>query len=254
MFHYPGYFQSLSNCFEGVFTDSKNIILKDVRRTANCQENPEHFQKVYTVLMSFAKRNPEIGYLQGFNFIVNFFLLQNYSPEETFWVLVFIIEQLLHKQFYASFFPIFADIKFFKCMLYHLNYKIFKYVADQKLDLFFILHKWFLMHFMEINNPKLITWFLDYFFVEREIATLKATIVLFTFDQKKIVEKDNIEKLKEHFDKVIISFKNEKRFKSLFNKFYLSKELFEYARDLLIKKEESKFSNYFNRKMNSIKK
>ena len=117
-------------CFEGVFEESRNIILKDVRRTSNCQKDPEHFNNVYTVLMCFAKRNPEIGYLQGFNFIVDYFLSQDFSTEETFWILVFIIEDLLHKQFYASFFPIFADIKFFKCMLYHLNYKIFKFITD----------------------------------------------------------------------------------------------------------------------------
>ena len=239
MSHYPGYFESLLTCFEGVFKAAEDIILKDVRRTSNCQNNPEHFQKVYNVLLCFARRNPEIGYLQGFNFIVDFFLTQGFTSEETFWILVFIIEDLLHKQFYASFFPIFADIKFFKCMLYHLNHKVFKHIADQKLDMFFVLHKWFLLHFMEVSNPQLITWILDYFFVEREIATLKATIVMFTYKPKEIIQKKTIEELKDHFEEVIQQFQSEKKFKNFFNKFYLSKELFEYARELLIKKEES---------------
>jgi hypothetical protein len=209
-----------------------------VRRTANCQENPVHFENVQTVLTCFARRNPEIGYLQGFNFIVDFFLTNEYSPEETFWILVYIVEDLLHKQFYGSFFPIFADIKFFKCMLYHLNYKIFKHIVDKKLDLFFILHKWFLLHFMEVANKDLISWVIDYFFVEQEICTLKTTMVMFTTNPKEILKQNNIEELKNYFESVILSFKDEEKFKSIFNKFYLSKELFDYARDLLIKKEE----------------
>ena len=190
--------------------------------------------------MCFAKRNPEIGYLQGFNFIVDYFLTQDFSPEETFWLLVFIIEDLLHKQFYASFFPIFADIKFFKCMLYHLNYKIFKFITDNNFDLFFILHKWFLLHFMEVNNPQFITWFLDYFFVEREIATLKTTIVMFICMPKDILKCEDVDQLRKHFERVIMSFSEEHKYKTMFNKFYLSQELFEYARELLIKREESR--------------
>lgn len=239
MAHYPGYFDSLSRCFEGVFEDSRNIILKDVRRTANCQKDPVHFDRVYRILMSYAKRNPEIGYLQGFNFIVDFFLTQEFSTEETFWMLVFVIEDLLHKQYYASFFPMFADIKFFKYMLYHLDHKVFKYMADEGFDLFFILHKWFLLHFMDISNRSLTRWFLDYFFVEREIATLKATTVFFTSGSKDLIRSSNMNEIKEHFAKVISSFVSERKFKSVYNKFYLSKELFETARELLIKKEES---------------
>lgn len=239
MFHYPGYFDSLCACFEGDFEESRKIILKDVRRTANCQKDPVHFDRVFRVLMSYAKRNPEIGYLQGFNFMVDYFLTQEFSTEETFWVLVFVIEDLLHKQFYASFFPMFADIKFFKYMLYHVDHKIFKFVAEEGLDLFFILHKWFLLHFMDISNRQLTRWFLDYFFVEREIATLKATIVFFTCRPKELMRTSNMNDLKKHFEETIESFVNERKFKSVYNKFYLSKELFEYARDLLIKKEES---------------
>ena len=221
-----------------MFQSFEEIILKDVRRTANCLADPAHFKNVQTVLTCFARRNPEIGYLQGFNFIVDFFLSQGFAPEEAFWILVYIVEDLLHKQFYTSFFPIFADIKFFKCMLYHLNYKIFKHVVDRKLDLFFILHKWFLLHFMEIPNKALTSWVLDFFFVEHEICTLKTTLVMFTSNPKEILKQGNIEELKQYFDGVIESFSDEAQFKGLFKKFFLSKELFEYARELLIKKEE----------------
>jgi len=92
---------------------------------------------------------------------------------------------------------------------------------------------------MEVKNKKYITWFLDYFFVEREIATLKATIVMFICKPKEIVKCKDVEELRQHFEGVIETFSDERKFKIIFNKFYLSQELFEYARDLLIKKEES---------------
>lgn len=158
--------------------------MKDVRRTANCINSKTRFNQVKRVLMAFAKRNPEIGYLQGFNFMVDFLLDTGLTEEETFWVLVFLIEDLFHKQFYCSFFPLFADIKFFKCMIYHLNYKIFKQITSKQIDLFFILHKWFLLHFMDSSNRNFVLWLIDFLLIDREIATLKAAAVVFTHDPK----------------------------------------------------------------------
>jgi hypothetical protein len=60
---------------------------------------------------------------------------------------------------------------------------------------------------------------------------------------KEIMKCEDVDQLRKHFDLVIKGFSEERKFKAIFNKFYLSQELFEYARELLIKREESKRIN-----------
>ena len=192
----------------------------------------------------FTKRNPEIGYLQGFNFIVDFILTRGFSEEETFWMLVYMIENLLHKQYYSTFYPIFANIKFLKCMLYHLNYKIYKFFVDKNFDTFMFLHKWFLMHFMDVDNKGLISWILDFLFVEKDIATIKSILVIFTRNSSEVFKINKFENLIEYFNQTISDFDDEVKFKSSFRKFFLSKELFDYARELLISKEEGALTTF----------
>ena len=241
MHHYPNYYSSLEHSFQKVYPAFEDIIMKDVRRTANCINDSIRFNQVKRILLAFAKRNPEIGYLQGFNFMVDFLLGTGLVEEEVFWVLVFMIEDLFHPQFYSSFFPLFADIKFFKCMIYHLNYKIFKRITSKNFDLFFILHKWFLLHFMDAPNKRFVLWLIDFLLIDREIATLKAAAVIFTRKPKEFRKCETLEDIREHLDQIIVSFEDEAEFKSIFKKFFISKELFTYARELLIKKEKGGF-------------
>ncbi|KAI0472499.1 TBC domain protein [Xylaria cf. heliscus] len=56
--------------------------------------------KLSEVLKAYARRNPEVGYCQGMNLITANLLLIMPSTEDTFWVLVSIIELILPRGYY----------------------------------------------------------------------------------------------------------------------------------------------------------
>ncbi|KAH7040227.1 rab-GTPase-TBC domain-containing protein [Microdochium trichocladiopsis] len=56
--------------------------------------------KLNEVLRAYARRNPEVGYCQGMNLIAANLLLIMPSAEETFWILVSIIEKILPRGYY----------------------------------------------------------------------------------------------------------------------------------------------------------
>jgi hypothetical protein len=155
----PARMRQRPNYFEGLFKDSSSIskenltiIEKDVRRTKGCYPKTEKEQFVRKILIAFVRRNPEIGYLQGFNFIVEFFWLKGFSEEASFWLFCHLIEDLISFEFFRNLTPLFADIKMFKYFLFFKNRKLFKSLMNYKIDLFFVIHKWFLVSFLNIDN------------------------------------------------------------------------------------------------------
>lgn len=229
----------MKNLFNEYYSNNEVTILKDVNRTYSCINNKSHFKKVYSILYAYCKRNPRIGYLQGFNFIVDFFLRQEYSEEETFWMLVYILEDVLNENFYVNFFPVFANIKIFKFILFHINIEMFNFFALKNFDIFLILHKWFLLHFIDSPNNSFITWFLDYFFLEGDLATTKASFLIFAFNEDKLLECTDIYSLNKAMSTLIHFIQDETLFKTVYNDFYISNDVYYYVQNFLIKQEKS---------------
>jgi hypothetical protein len=106
------------------------------------------------VLIAFIKRNPEIGYLQGFNFMADFLWQKGFDEESAFWIFCHINENLIKKSFYQNLTLLFVDVKLFKYILFNKNKKLFRKLMENQIDLFFVIHKWFLVNFLNINNIK----------------------------------------------------------------------------------------------------
>ena len=150
----PNYYQGLLSQNLYISKENLSIIEKDVRRTKNCLNNPAKMKFIRNVLQAFVKRNPEIGYLQGFNFIVEFLWLRGFNQESAFWIFCHMTENLVLIRFFRNLTPLFADVKMFKYFLYYQNKKLFRALMQNKIDLFFVIHKWFLVHFLNIDNTK----------------------------------------------------------------------------------------------------
>lgn len=148
----PNYFEGLFKDKISISKDNLSIIEKDVRRTDGCSSNSKKENFVKKILIAFVRRNPEIGYLQGFNFIVEFFWKKGFSMEASFWLFCHLIEDLISFEFFRNLTPLFADIKMFKYFLFFKKRKLFKSLMEYKIDLFFVIHKWFLVSFLNIDN------------------------------------------------------------------------------------------------------
>lgn len=152
MDRYPGYYEMLNESYNHLMLPSKQIIFMDIKRTYASVITEDRKEKMLRILYNYSKRNMEIGYCQGMNFMCYYFLEVGYSEEETFWILVHIFENLIPKNYYINMVPIIADIKILRHMLNQKNIKLVNHIQDLSVDLNFILIPWFVMAFANVQN------------------------------------------------------------------------------------------------------
>lgn len=58
-----------------------------------------------------SRRNPHIGYCQGFNYIVSYFLELRMDEEETFYITTHLIENIIPPDYYNSMTGVLCDDK-----------------------------------------------------------------------------------------------------------------------------------------------
>jgi hypothetical protein len=76
----------------------------DVKRTFPEHEalTPEFVERMRRVLKAYSRRNPEVGYCQGMNFVVASILLIVESEHDAFWLLAHIVEAVLPDHYVSS--------------------------------------------------------------------------------------------------------------------------------------------------------
>jgi hypothetical protein len=98
----PGYYEDLVNNGEDDPTIA-NQIQMDITRTLTDNiffRTGPGVQKLNEVLLAYSRRNPEVGYCQGMNLITACLLLIMPTPEDAFWVLTAMIEDILPQHYY----------------------------------------------------------------------------------------------------------------------------------------------------------
>ncbi|KAI1816607.1 TBC domain protein [Poronia punctata] len=100
----PGYYESLVSRSD---KDDDPIVVSQIDMDINRTLTDNIFfrrgpgvAKLSEVLRAYARRNPEVGYCQGMNLITANLLLIMPSTEDTFWVLVSIVERILPLGYY----------------------------------------------------------------------------------------------------------------------------------------------------------
>jgi hypothetical protein len=98
----PGYYEDLVNNGEDDPTIATQIQM-DITRTLTDNiffRTGPGVQKLQEVLIAYSRRNPEVGYCQGMNLIAACLLLIMPTPEDAFWVLTAMIEDILPEHYY----------------------------------------------------------------------------------------------------------------------------------------------------------
>ena len=98
-------------CFNQIELDLKRTFPGDPQEIVD-----KYIGSLRNVLNTFLKRNPTIGYCQGMNFIVGN-LLKHLNEEESFWVFVQIVENMLPIDYYSHMLGILTDQRIFNNLL-----------------------------------------------------------------------------------------------------------------------------------------
>ncbi|KXJ96686.1 rab-GTPase-TBC domain-domain-containing protein [Microdochium bolleyi] len=106
--------------------------------------------KLNEVLRAYARRNPEVGYCQGMNLIAANLLLIMPSAEETFWILVSIIEKILPRGYYDhSLMASRADQQVLRQYVALVLPKLSEHLDDLSIELEALTFQWFLSVFTD---------------------------------------------------------------------------------------------------------
>ncbi|CAJ2511953.1 Uu.00g075780.m01.CDS01 [Anthostomella pinea] len=106
--------------------------------------------KLSEVLKAYARRNPEVGYCQGMNLITANLLLIMPSAEETFWILVSIIEQILPRGYYDhSLMASRADQQVLRQYVTAVLPKLSQHLENLFIELEALTFQWFLSVFTD---------------------------------------------------------------------------------------------------------
>ena len=130
----------------------QKIIILDVKRTGAKDIGDKERDAMTRVLYAFAKRNMEIGYCQGMNFVCHFLLEMEFSEEETFWLICYVFEQLMPRNYYVNMIPAIADIEIFKILLRESRPKFHEHLSSLGVDLNFMLIPCFVTIFTNLKN------------------------------------------------------------------------------------------------------
>ena len=187
------FYKNLSEEENTIDLKNEDYIKKDIYRTFNKEKiSEENIKKLENILINFTKIDKTIGYCQGMNFIVGFFLkITDFDEIESFYLFLNFFQNI--RGFYINNFPL------YKIYLYIFNYhfkiffpNIFKHFEKNELSLEFWVGKWFQTLFI-INCPHdIVCKIFDYLYIFDISYLLSFTFSILYFYEKDLLElKDN---------------------------------------------------------------
>jgi hypothetical protein len=153
MGRFPEYYGLLNEALNDKVAYHRRLIQLDIDRTGP-ELTPEIKQLMMRVLLSFAKRNTEIAYCQGMNFICYFLIEMSFEEEEIFWILCYIFEIIMPQGYYVNMTPVITDIEILSVMVSHKLPKIHKSIEEKGFYLNLLLTSYFVTIFTNLKNSE----------------------------------------------------------------------------------------------------
>lgn len=151
---YKGTYQRLCCSFDTHIESFNKVIILDLKRTGGKVLNDDQREMLRRVLTSYAKRNQEVGYCQGFNFVAYFLFQMDFSEEEIFWILCYLFDVIMPPNYYIQMIPVIADLELFKMMFRFHQKRSFEEIDAKQIDLNFIFIPCFVTVFTNLSNFK----------------------------------------------------------------------------------------------------
>ncbi len=212
MKEHPNYYNNiLTNYPEEMSNIHHEIILKDLPRTFPDKNDEElYYKKLENILIAYSRRNPFLGYCQGFNFIVYFILKIIKKEEEAFWLFVQIIEKILPLNYYSNVLGVLVYSALIEQLLFQFLPELFSFIQknDYEIHITNLLYKWLLSLFIE-NFPEklsLIIW--DALFLNGDIILFKASLGVLRNLKPQIMKVNSIKELNSLFEQKIKEFQD----------------------------------------------
>lgn len=87
------------------------------------------------VLNCYVKRNSNVGYCQGFNYITNYLYERGFPEEEVFWMFTHLIENVVSPEYFITMNSLIVDQKILKHLVQLLLPKVHKVLSRHDIDI-----------------------------------------------------------------------------------------------------------------------
>ena len=222
----PGYYDQIKKSYNDFTEPFRKDILKDVDRTYLAKIDEIHHKKVMEVLVAYTKRNSIVGYCQGLNTIISYFIEIGFTEEESFWLLANIIENFLPSEFYTNLFPIVSDCLILDLMIKQNQPRLSKHFKQiEYFDLNIPIIPYWIMLFTLQKNSRVREIVLDHFFLQGPIVLIKAMYIAIKMNEAEFLKHNEQSSILATFQNMFNgSFDVDKFQKEMWN-FYLSRSV-----------------------------
>ena len=159
--------------------DNFFTINADINRTGRQQLSQKQILMLFNILCAYAHRNRGLNYCQGFNQIVYFLLSMGFEEEEAFWILCFVLEQLMPALHYRKVVSILVDSRVILGVIRRRQVKLYNVISRLKVDLNIKVINWFITLFTSINNFELVGIIFEFLLFEGVRGMYKVCLVIF---------------------------------------------------------------------------
>ena len=200
MYNNNDYYQKLLKYSQEVKCPSSIQIDLDLRRTFPNEEQvmDENFQKsLRNVLVCYTTRNTSVGYCQGMNFVVSRLLLIMRDEEQTFWLFLQIMENIVSLIYYADLQGIIIETTLIETLLPIYLPELVDFLEKNNFTLTIsnFIHKWMVCIFTQTLKIEMVYTFLDFFFMDGCTSLIKNSLYIFASIQEEIMSQDSFEEI-----------------------------------------------------------
>ena len=146
----------------------------------------------------FTRRNSKVGYCQGLNGVVAYFLTKGFSEEasfcltqECFWILTYLIEEIIPRDYYTNMLSLRADIQILTRILYLKDPKLLQHFKSLQIDMSLIMVENFLTVFTNTCHPEISSVIIDHLLIDGPVVLIKAMMLILRYLRKVLLEIDN---------------------------------------------------------------
>lgn len=175
------------------------------------------------------------------NFMCAFLLEEGIEEEEVFWIMVYLINEVIPRNYFTNMVPLMSDIKLVKYFIKEKFPKYLTLIQRNQIDLNMVLLPWFLVIFTQIENRHLKIIIMSKLMAEGIIVYFKMILILFGLSYKKLNSiKDQLD-FKRGMESELENPDNFPIFQQKLKTLYINSELIDQIRKTMLRKEYYKY-------------
>jgi len=199
-----GYWSIIENFDRQFPNPNDHQIHVDLTRTFPGEDeyqNKEMIEKLRRVCKAYSVRNPEIGYCQGFNFIVGRFL-KIMSEEEAFWMLTMLLESFIPLDYYAKLIGVLIDNNILKALIEERMPDLHSHLEEQFYDPSSVTFQWICCLFANNFSYHVIAKIWDLFFLKGSKILFRISLAMLHMMKPTLMQAESFEQIQKSFDKI----------------------------------------------------